>query len=308
MENAFFDESNQALSDISALFDIIWPLDLGLWNLRENVKVDETFFKHAWEQEFAKKYAGGSGLHGINYKKTCVNTSWESQQEALAWVVLGSLIPIYESWIENMRQKHFPALNVKRMQFPIDIIAEIRTQTVDQSAFMVKYYYPSYASEKKRNLSHLNEMLFCYRVFKEIRNCYMHNGRIADQKLCTAYQDYLPYANEAILKLGEIPEINPPTIGLSIKLNLRAVVCLSELLLNIIVTADAEFSKTRLAYLCFIQKFKESQYSRFTLENQNDYINQQIYNFVFAGNQSLRKPKDFLSFREDLKIINFASH
>jgi hypothetical protein len=84
----FFAESKNAHDQITAIFDFISPALAALWNLRWQVRGYIDTNPHASPDTLEKRFVLGSGVHGANLRRACVNITWEQQQEEMATVVL----------------------------------------------------------------------------------------------------------------------------------------------------------------------------------------------------------------------------
>ena len=107
MNDCFFESSNAALEKLTTIYDMIWPLSVGLWNLRCNVNGTIEEAPTFSERDLAARFSTGSGIHGVNFKRSFVETSWETQQKELALMLLNSTIPIYEGWIDTLLRQEF---------------------------------------------------------------------------------------------------------------------------------------------------------------------------------------------------------
>jgi len=168
---AFLEISNSALSKIVNLFNLIWALDLGLWNLRKEVVIDKRFFPKATEVELAHKYANGSGIHGIDYKETFFKETWAQQQEELSWFLLDQLFSIYEGWAEDMGQ-FFKCASKKFETSKLSFKLFVCKLRIPESSFMKSYFYSTYSNLSRNHLIHdyakLDNMMLCFRFFKDI--------------------------------------------------------------------------------------------------------------------------------------------
>lgn len=203
MNNCLFDESNNALKNLTELYDIIWPLSISVWKTRCEIKGMLIENPNLKDTDFAKLFNVGSGLHGVNYKKNFIKKTWDEQKSELAMILLNHSIAIFEGWIDSTVRLHFPVLNscgtineyrtkerIKGLQFPHSILNEVALMVSNQSSFMVSNLYPKYCTLKKRNYSKIENFLFCFRVYKELRNSYMHSGSIVTSQLLAAKQEY----------------------------------------------------------------------------------------------------------------------
>ena len=118
-------------------------------------------------------------------------------------------------------------------------------------------FYSTYLGKRDRCYAQLDALLHCYRVFKEARNCYMHNGSIADQKLINAYTDYLPFATASSLCVSEVPDFPAPALGTEVQVSLRGVVGFSYILIKLLVSLDTELLCAADAEAEFIARYQQ---------------------------------------------------
>jgi hypothetical protein len=280
LKDVFFVASYNALANITDTYNTVWPIAVGLWNLRYQVKGIKAEFPTITEAQLAAKFSVGSGIHGVNYKNAFEENTWENQQSNFAWILLNSTIPIFEGWLESLRDTNFPTLNVKAMQFPQQAISEIRRLTTPESVVLKNSFYQIYSNKKWRSFAKLNNLLCCFRYFKEMRNCYMHNGRRADTKLVNAYNDFHPIATASDLDVSECPEHYVPVIDQLIKISLRGVVGLSFIVIKIISTVDSELLKSVQAEAEVISRFRKCPSFGRTLKPDVTKANKQVSRYI----------------------------
>ena len=58
------------------------------------------------------------------------------------------------------------------------------------SIVMQTVFQPTFSAHKKALPAYRAPMLKCYRYFKEVRNCQIHNNGLADQKSLDAFLDF----------------------------------------------------------------------------------------------------------------------
>jgi hypothetical protein len=258
--NPFFNSTNSALSQITKLYDFVWPTASAMWNFRWQIKgfITEVGEENLTEQDLLNRFDFGSRIHGVNLKKAFIEHSWENQQEEFAKFLLVYLFSIYESWISEIQQAFGINNNVaKSLQFstqydnnhnPIrGVFWGINQLNNNQSIIMHDAFYNTLTGYRKYSRTHLDNLLLCYRFFKESRNAISHNGGIADQKLIDAHQAFTQIAKPTDLGIKEVPLHCVPVLGRPILLNLRGVVGLSDVIIRIISTLDAELSDTSFA-------------------------------------------------------------
>lgn len=286
MEELFFSATRKSLNNITNMYNAVWPMAVGLWNLRYMVKGIQAEYPMISHIELAGKFCVGSGIKRLDFKKGFLGRTWAEQQSDFAWILLNSTFPIYESWIQDMKENIFVDTKMKGkcFEFPDNIEAEIKRIQSDQSDMLTQSLYPVYLEKKKNkkeySLSEIKNLLYCYRVFKEMRNCYMHQGGIASEKLMEAYSDYIPYCNPQDINMKEKLEIPPLTLGAPIIPSLRGVVGFSAVLIRILVTLDTELMCSREAEKVFDQQFKDKHRSLPSLNPDKKKAMAQIKRYV----------------------------
>lgn len=255
MKDVFFSATQRALSSITSTYDTVWPIAVGLWNLRCMVNGVKNEFPSITEAQMAAKFSLGSGIYGVNYKRAFIEHSWEKQQSDFAWILLNGTVPIFEGWLEELRQTIFTDMKIKDMQFPMSVQTEVSRLTCDCSNVLRNSFYMVYLGKRERCYSQIIALMHCYRIFKEARNCYMHNGLKASQNLVRAYSDFLPYATTTALGVSEVPEFFVPTLGNEVEISLRGVVGFSYILIKIMVSLDTELLCARAAEKEFLDRY-----------------------------------------------------
>ncbi|MCR5776740.1 MAG: hypothetical protein K6G84_04875, partial [Lachnospiraceae bacterium] len=157
---------------------------------------------------------------------------------------------------------------------------EISNITRSPSNVLKNAFYGAYSQKKYRNYNRIVEWMHCFRVFKEMRNCYMHNGSIADSDLLDAYSDYLPYATISNLGVKEVPQLPPPRKDDPIDISLRGVVGFSFIMLRIILSVDAELLCAYEAEKEFLERFEFSHPMVRTLKSDINGARKQVEQYV----------------------------
>lgn len=77
MASSFFESSRAACQEITKTFDMVWALDAGLWNLRQDAT--DFFASNPGENNNAAKSAIVKGLyiHGLNLERIAHGYTWE---------------------------------------------------------------------------------------------------------------------------------------------------------------------------------------------------------------------------------------
>jgi hypothetical protein len=255
-----FQCAEDAHREITSLFDFVQPTVIALWNLRWQVQGFLNQVPTATSDDLANRFALGSGMRGGELKLACVDTPWERQKSEFAEFVLSSVIAAFEDYtgrlaeLDVTRNDKFRRKVSQSLQFPIKVPGQnprgfswaISTLTFPSSA-LSGVFQNSYKAHRRYSAATLGNLLICYRFFKCMRNMVAHNGGRADQETIDAYNRFSAVSSVAALGLPEVPEHNHLTLKGPIKLELRGVIGLSDIVLRIIRTYDVTLSESALA-------------------------------------------------------------
>lgn len=293
MKEFFFKASRNALDRLTDLYDITWPAAVGLWNLRWQVRGFKEAVPNSNEIQLAKRFAAGSGIERLNFNRAFFIHSWEKQQNYFAWIILNNAFSIYESWLEELDDTVFIPQNVsfekKEFQFETTrngsreisgIWHQIHTLTSNQSTMLKNAFYSQYINKNNNCQNELDNLMLCFRFFKESRNCYMHNSIIANQRLMDAYVKYSAVANISSLCVDEVPKIYQPQLNKEIKVSLRGIVGFTAILIKIIRTCDTELLISSYSEYEFENTWKQSKNNGRTLCSDSCKANSQIVRYV----------------------------
>ena len=147
-------------------------------------------------------------------------------------------------------------------------------------------------------------MLTCYRFFKELRNCDMHRGGIADQRLMDAYTLFTTVSTPAGLGVAEVPAHIVPVLDAPARISLRGVVGFTGMLFKIIATLDAELSRSKLAEKPFIEKWKAANPHKRMLSSVQKKRAKQIKKL--ANNARFPEPSDAHKFGDWLNQLGLS--
>lgn len=268
-----FRVTKNSLDGITDLFDFATPTIVALWNLRWQVKGYMVVQPDATTSDLNHRFVHGSGQGSTNLKRACINHDWEYQREQFASIILINVVAQYESWIDgilNALQKK-NVENTKGLQFPTSpngqkgILATIRKLNHPRSDFIEKALYSEISGNKKYCISIIDNLLYCYRFFKELRNSVVHNGWKAGQNTVVAYTDFKRVATSSLLLIKEVPKHYPVVLNNRIKIDLRGVIGFSDVVIRMMYTIDAELCRGKAAEKEFIDKWKAAHKSRRTL-------------------------------------------
>ena len=260
MLKAYFESTRETLKSLTDTFDFLWPTTAAMWNLRWQVQGLVGAYPQITDKELQGRFVAGTGISGANLKRSCIDQSWERQQQRFAEILLTSTFALYESWCDQILSSlgHSNSEWSKRLQFPTEydsggtipkrgvgkLLPDLLTH---RSPFLSAAFYPKFASRPKCDRMKIESYLQCYRYFKEVRNCLMHNGGLADKKLLDAATSFAKCANTTSLGTKEVPEHASATLDAPISLSLRGVVGFSDIVTRLMLTLDAELMQAEKA-------------------------------------------------------------
>ena len=283
----FFEQSFAAFEQITDLFDFVWPTSAAMWNLRWQVAGYMKVNPRATVGELESRFVSGSDIHGANLMRSCIDNSWQEQQGRFARFLLVDTLSIYESWLHSvlasLRQDSVE--NEKDLQFPTNVSARGKLQgvgpalkriTTPPSSVLSGALYPQFLRHSKNSLSNLENILLCYRYFKECRNTLVHSGGTSTQATLDAFAAFQAVANPKQLDFKVVPEHTIPTPGTKIELRLRGVVGFSGLVLRLIATLDAELSRAAAADNLLEGRWRRVHQQPYTLPKKGSPERQEI--------------------------------
>lgn len=248
---------------VTNLFDFVWPTSVALWNLQWQAKGYLAQVPNATVDELHARFVAGSGVRGANLQRLAAETAWVEMQQWFSRLLLSETCALFEGWIESalnelgipnsVRNKNKSVLD-KKLQFPTvldstgsiagGVSHAIKTiQGTNGSQFFQDCFLPVLSLNRKNSRASINELLICYRAFKELRNDFVHHGGVASIKAEACYTAYLGLT-KIQLGLKEKPELPAVLNGQPIELSIRGVVGLCDVVLRIIATLDCDFANS----------------------------------------------------------------
>ena len=95
----FFETSKQVSNRLTETIDFVWGTAIAHWNLRGQVDDFIRQTPSATDVEINDRFSSGSGIRGVNLRRTCVTVTWDAQQEQFARILLVEFCALYEAWI-----------------------------------------------------------------------------------------------------------------------------------------------------------------------------------------------------------------
>jgi len=244
----FFPSTRQALGQLTGLFDFVWPTAAALWNMRWQVQGFMAEVPTATVDELKKRFLFGSGIETVDLKRTVRDQTWDQQKEVFASFVLTNAFAVYEQWADEILiALGQPQRSGKKLQFPKRAPAAIAALTTPTSATTTSAFYPVSSGSGKYDLARLISLLTCYRYFKEVRNAQVHAGGVAGQEQFDAHAAFQPVSSRTALGMKGDLLFDPVVIGQPTALHLRGVVGFTDVLIRLMITMDAELSRSEKA-------------------------------------------------------------
>ena len=206
----------------------------------------------ASHQDLQHRFVLGSGIHGVNVRRTFVDQSWAEQTEALAQITLNNTVALYEAWAANISKLFGGKSLAKELQFPSKghrgrrsrgVGDALGDMTKRKSSSMDAEFVPAVHRQRAFHDDKLDDLLAVYRYFKELRNSLLHSGGLATGALVKAHGD-LQGMNGGSIGLKEFPEHHPPTLGNRTPISLRGVIGFGAVVFSIVTTLDALLAPT----------------------------------------------------------------
>ena len=257
-----FRETDEAAAEITRLFNFVWPTAVALWNLRWQVDGFLSAVPDASYEDVASRFVVGSDIHGADIRAMSLNTTWDEQKARFAEFILTNVFAIYEGWAKRLLKfTQITGVSDRDLYRLGDRVSNglfvfIAGVNATPSVVMQRAFQPSFLAHRKVYEPQLENMLKCYKYFKEIRNCQIHNGGIADQKSVDAFTEFLPVSSAASLKTKGVIEFFPAVLGQKQWLSLRGVVGFCDVVLRMMVTVDALISGSEAAERSALQRVR----------------------------------------------------
>ncbi|MFI2859265.1 hypothetical protein ACH6EH_19460 [Paenibacillus sp. JSM ZJ436] len=193
---AFFPETQSVLNEITRQFDFIWPSLAGIDYLQRSLNTYMLKNPSVTEEDCTQHFVSEIAFSRISFTKIFPNKSLEDFKKEQAKALLFSLFALYEGWLLSLQNTGVITSNQnKKLQFFDPSPGGHRTLnnlSVNESQMLKDAFY-MHLTRRGSKYSYLefNKQLLCYRVFKEIRNAYIHNGSKCSPALNSVIQLYL---------------------------------------------------------------------------------------------------------------------
>lgn len=245
--------ARDAHEQITRLWDFMSPTIVAMWNLRWQVQGFLKVKPDATQDELKQRFALGSEIRGNEIKRACVDNSWDEQKNRFASILLTNSIAIFEEFLDGLVGLNLSGekktKTVKALQFPVQGGGRNYLQGYTAMGSTVPELVGAFSSGaalgKWYSKAKLQNLLLCYRVFKEIRNASVHAGGRATPEVMAAHAEFLPVATASALGVKEAPKYPAPMLNQVMTVDYRGVSMFSDVILRLIATYDRDFSDRR---------------------------------------------------------------
>lgn len=246
-----FDDTKWAINELEqSIQDFMFAL-VGSWNLRCDIDGLLQNEPNISAKELAARYTIGANVVGCDLKGVRSRFSWKDYKSSFSWILLNSTCAIFESWIDKLLGSNsvipLQQANVARRH-----IQEIVKN--DNCEDMRRAFLKSYQANPKYSETQLEVYLKCYSLFKEMRNAYMHVGRIVTQRCYSTYLDFSKSCTKESMGGETVPSISSLVRGTPIVLDYRGVIGFTNIVIRLLRTYDIMLLPTHKAKKAFIER------------------------------------------------------
>lgn len=251
-------EFDQRITD---LLDLLYPLIVGLWNLRVEVSGYLVQRPAATEPELQARFLTGTDIHGSGLRPFMTHP-WEEQQAGLGTFALFAVVALFEGWAEKLTSSLGPAKRekaAKALQWPPQASSPMQLPPpgVDRAIAYFTSSRPRHAAGmealadvSRRHWSYqpdrLPALLTVYRAFKERRNALAHGGGRASD-FCVLWDAAAAEITAGDLGLRFSLRLGTLKVGAKVVVDPRQVSGLIRVLLQAAATIDTLASSSRVA-------------------------------------------------------------
>lgn len=213
-------------------------------------------------EELRSKFATGSSVHWQDFRGMACGTRWEQHEEFFSWALLEASISTFEGWISDMGTiMGLSKYEKTDLQVPENfqhVVSRLRRECL--SAPMRSAFYDVYGHSCKCCYPAMAPMLHCFRVFKEMRNAFVHEAGRASEQLVRRIGEYQRICTRSSLHVNEVPVINLCAIGDVVVPVYRGIIGFTDVLIRILVSYDSELLCTTYGEAEFLQRYEREKY------------------------------------------------
>ena len=269
MTRWMFDASSNFFKEFTRINDFTQVCAASVWTMRWQVKgffaeagYYETPSVRPMESDLDARFLAGSGLHSANFRSLVDGQTWQEQSSILTEMLLLTIVSLFEGWTEaigieiGLSKQNRDALQwpsyakyprYNRAGNPVPGTGEaLQAERSRSSVVMSTCFYPTCKSNRHYRLAQIDELMICYRYWKEIRNALAHTGGMATSRVVTE-ESNLASITPAAIGMSHVPRAQIRGLNQPVSIDLRTVNGFGEALYNIVATVDAELSQTEKA-------------------------------------------------------------
>jgi hypothetical protein len=264
MAYRIFDASSDFFREFTRVNDFAQVCAASVWTMRWQVKgfFAEVGFYSAAEtkpkqNDLKSRFLAGSGLRRANFRSLVDGQTWYDQLSILAEMTLLTIMSLFEGWTDAIGEEAvLSKSNREALQWPSQsryprynnagtamrgIREALQAGRSRTSAVMEDCFYPAYSSDRQYSLTHIDELMICYRYWKEVRNALAHAGGRATSRVLVE-QGRLFSLTAVALGMSRVPGLPLMALNDPIPIELESILGFGEVLQRIVVTTDAELS------------------------------------------------------------------
>lgn len=303
MANTIFRATYYASIRITAIFDIVWALDAGLWNLRQDAKQFFHENPNANNSEAKNALIHGLTIHGLNLKRIANELPWEYEEQFIAELLLINALAIFDAWADSFVDSTLISIsNTSKKKIKDDLKkGSFSSYENALSAESTSVLAGSFHFTAQNQMAFINNLWLIYRYFKSCRNCCAHGNSKFNSMAETNYKAIKNLKKEDC-GLNEFPMIAATQDGNPVQLYLRGVVGFYDVLIRIINHYDLIAAEKTCVEIELLNKWRSIENKKLpsSEEKRNRYIRNciksvnmcppysskttDVYNFLLANN------------------------
>lgn len=234
-----FEATQVASQQITDTFNMVWPIEAGLWNLRQSA---EKFFEqnpNASAVDAKNELIKGLSIHGLNLKHIATELSWEYEEQYIAKLLLINATAIFDSWVDSFVDSVLCSESKNRRKTIKEELergdsATFETALANEATSLLANCFRPGAA---RQDCYMQNLWLVYKYFKRCRNCCVHGNQVFSKQTEESYNSIKGLTKEDC-GLKEFPQINKTEKDKPLVISLRGVFGFYDIILRIIKHYD----------------------------------------------------------------------
>lgn len=252
MANTIFEATYSASKHITATFDMVWALDAGLWNLRQEAEQYLADNPESTPSETKEALVKGLYVHGLNLKRIATELTWEYEEQYIAEILLINAFAIFDTWVDDFVDTVLSGISKRKRK---KIREDVKKGKFSSLASALEHETTStlagcFRCTAKRQDEYIENLRLVYKYFKSCRNCSAHGNHKFSNIAEVNYNAIKSFTKEDC-GIKEFPHIAVTRENAPLKLFLRGVVGFYDILIRImnhydLIAADKTAVETEL--------------------------------------------------------------